>query len=113
MTDTIYTQLAAALDRLPNGFPRTESGVEIKILKKICSPEEAALAGQLRGDLEPVDEIAGRIGLPAEEATNQLFKLVRRGRPSFVFKPCYRNASPRARCSASCSTVLFRLILQL
>jgi ferredoxin len=79
MTDTIYTQLAAALDRLPNGFPRTETGVEIKILKKICSPEEAALAGQLRGDLEPADEIAGRIGLLTEEATNQLFKLVRRG----------------------------------
>ena len=79
MTDTIYSQLAAALDRLPNGFPRTESGVEIKILKKICSPEEAALAGQLTGGMEPVDEIAKRIGLPAEEAANQLFKLVRRG----------------------------------
>ena len=79
MTNEVYEQLAAALDRLPNGFPRTESGVEVKILKKICSPEEAALACQLDGDLQPVDEIAARIGLPAEEATNQLFKLVRRG----------------------------------
>jgi len=33
----------------------------------------------LTGSLEPVDEIAKRIGLPAEEAANQLFKLVRRG----------------------------------
>jgi Pyruvate/2-oxoacid:ferredoxin oxidoreductase delta subunit len=79
MTDTVYTQLADALDRLPNGYPRTESGVEIKILQKIFSPEEAALASQLTGKTEPLDVIAKRVGLPNDEAGNQLFKLVRRG----------------------------------
>lgn len=43
----VYEQLADALDRLPNGFPKTASRVEIQILEKICSPEDAALAGQL------------------------------------------------------------------
>lgn len=79
MTNDVYEQLADALDRLPNGFPRTAARVEIRILKKICSPEEAALVSQLRGDLEPLDEIAKRIGLLAEEATKQLFQMVRRG----------------------------------
>ena len=47
----IYDQLANALDRLPNGFPRTPSNIELAILKKICSPQEAQLAAQLRGEL--------------------------------------------------------------
>ena len=32
MSDEIYYTLAKVLDTLPNGFPATESGVEIKIL---------------------------------------------------------------------------------
>ena len=34
MTD-VYEQLAKKLDKIPNGFPATESGVELKILRKI------------------------------------------------------------------------------
>jgi len=47
MTNDVYEQLVDALDRLPNGFPRTASGVEIAILRKIFTPEEASLACQL------------------------------------------------------------------
>jgi len=79
MTDDVFERLAEALDRLPNGFPRTDSGVEIRILQKIFSPEEAALASQLTGRLESVDEIARRTGQPAGEVSRQLFKMVRRG----------------------------------
>jgi ferredoxin len=79
MSDIVFEQLADALDKLPNGFPRTPSMIEIKILKKIFSPEEAALASQLGGSLEPIDEVAKRIGLSVEQARKQLFKLVRRG----------------------------------
>jgi ferredoxin len=79
MADEVYERLADALDRLPNGFPRTPSGVEIRILNKIFSPEEAALAGQLGGDMEPVEVIAQRVGLPAEEAGEKLVGLARRG----------------------------------
>jgi electron transport complex protein RnfB len=74
-----YERLADALDRLPNGFPRTESGLEIRILKRICSPEEAALAGLLTGAPEPVEVIAARAGDPPGEVSRALFKLVRRG----------------------------------
>ena len=54
-------------------------GVEIRILQKIFSPEEAALASQLTGALEPVDGIARRAGLPTGEVSKRLFKMVRRG----------------------------------
>jgi len=74
-----YERLADALDRLPNGFPRTATGVEIRILKKIFSPQEASLASHLTGMLESPDEIAPRAGLPLEEAGKQLFQLARRG----------------------------------
>ncbi|MBA7595942.1 hypothetical protein ES703_02909 [subsurface metagenome] len=33
MNEEIYEELADALDRLPNGFPRTPSNVEIPMLK--------------------------------------------------------------------------------
>jgi electron transport complex protein RnfB len=79
MTENVYERLAKALDKLPNGFPPTNSGVEIRILEKIFSPEEAALAGHLTGALEPVDVIASRYELPEGDASKLLFKLVRRG----------------------------------
>ena len=49
MTDEIYSRLADALDRLPNGFPRTTSNVELRILRKIFPPEDAELASHLNG----------------------------------------------------------------
>ncbi len=62
MPEDVFGQLADALDRLPNGFPRTDSGIEVRILTKIFSPEEAALAGQLTVTPEPVSVIAQRRG---------------------------------------------------
>ncbi len=79
MDNNVYAQLADALDRLPNGFTRTESQVELKILQKIFPPEEAALACHLTGALEPLDVIAQRAGQPAREVSKQLFQMIRRG----------------------------------
>jgi len=95
MTNDIYEQLADALDRLPNGFPRTASNVEIAILKRIFSPEEALLASQLCGDMEPIDVIAKRVGLPAKEARSRLMKMAKRGLVWFdkqTGKPRFRLA---------------------
>jgi Na+-translocating ferredoxin:NAD+ oxidoreductase subunit B len=76
MTDA-YERLAAALDRLANGFPRTESGVELKILGKMMSPEEAALAATMTATPEPVVRIAERAGLEVH-ATSQMLKALAR-----------------------------------
>jgi len=40
----IYRQLQRSLDEMPVGFPASSSGVEIRILKRLFTPEEAGLA---------------------------------------------------------------------
>lgn len=79
MTNDVYERLADALDSLPNGFPRTPSNVEIELLKRIFSPEEAWLSCQLGREIESVEAIAERVGLSAKEATARLMKMARRG----------------------------------
>lgn len=79
MTDEIYEQLADALNKLPNGFPRTPSKVEILLLKKIFSPEEAALASKLSHENEPVQHIANRIGRAVKEVQSQLTSMAKKG----------------------------------
>ncbi len=79
ITDDVYERLADQLDALPNGFPRTESGVEIRLLKKIVEPEGAWLVGQLSRKLESVEEIAVRVDIPTAEATKRLRKMLHQG----------------------------------
>jgi NAD-dependent dihydropyrimidine dehydrogenase PreA subunit len=79
MSGDVYEQLADALDRLPNGYPRTESGVEIAILKRIFTPEEAALAERLSAEMESAEAVAARAGVPAEEVGRGLSDMARRG----------------------------------
>ena len=79
MNKDAYEKLARALDLLPGAFPRTKSGVELQILEKIFSPEEALLACNMTGDSETVDAIAGRVNLPTEETEEGLKAMVRRG----------------------------------
>ena len=47
MSDDVYNRLSDFLDKMPGGYPKTDSGVELKILKKIFSPEEAELVQHL------------------------------------------------------------------
>jgi electron transport complex protein RnfB len=75
----VYERLAKTLDMLPNGFPRTPSNVEIRLLKRIFSPEEASVASQLSGSRESVVEIAKRVGLSVQEAEVKLMKMAERG----------------------------------
>ncbi len=42
-----YQHLAEFLDDLPAGFPRSESGVELRILRHLFTPDEAGLAVHL------------------------------------------------------------------
>jgi electron transport complex protein RnfB len=79
MIDRVFEELADALDRLPNGFPRTVSGVEIAMLKKIFTREEAELAGMLGGEYEPIDEISARLQLSEPELKPRLVSMAKRG----------------------------------
>ncbi len=44
----VYQNLAHSLDEMPNGFPATESGVELKIVQKIFKPHEAEMALKIK-----------------------------------------------------------------
>ncbi len=79
MAQDIYEQLAKALDKLPNGFPQMPSRVEIQILKRIFSPDEASLAAQLGRSMETAEVIARRVGLPEEKTSEKLTSMARRG----------------------------------
>ncbi|MEA3439641.1 MAG: 4Fe-4S binding protein [Chloroflexota bacterium] len=61
MTGNPYQELAQRLDQLPNGFPATEDGAELRLLEKLYTPDEAALAAQLKLKLETPAEIAERL----------------------------------------------------
>ena len=66
MPDDVYTSLRQFLDQFPLGFPATTSGVEIKILRKLFSEEEARIAVLLSPFPENVKDISKRAGLEAE-----------------------------------------------
>lgn len=74
-----YKRLAERLDALPNGFPATEDGAEIRVLEALFTPEQAALAAQLRLTLETPREIAARTGGEPRELRAQLKEMARQG----------------------------------
>jgi electron transport complex protein RnfB len=79
MSEDVYRRLAQRLDAIPNGFPATESGVELKLLAKIFEPEEAALAVEMRLTREPAEVIGARAGVDPKTAYRTLKTMVRKG----------------------------------
>ena len=79
MTQNVYRLLAQHLDNLPGGFPPTESGVELRILRRLFTTEEAGLALHLTLLAEPPRVIARRAGIPVKEAAQQLEAMARKG----------------------------------
>ena len=79
MTEQIYYQLAKVLDTLPNGFPATPSGVEIKLLQKIFTPAEAELFCDLRLTFETAEQISQRTGRPLEVLEEMLEAMFEHG----------------------------------
>jgi hypothetical protein len=62
MSSDVYERLAQRLDELPNGYPRTKSGIELKVLKKIFTEDEAEIACNLKLLPETVSARAHRQG---------------------------------------------------
>ena len=56
----VYRELQKHLDNMPIGFPATESGVEIKLLKYLFTPEEAEIALNLSALPETLERIHRR-----------------------------------------------------
>jgi predicted transcriptional regulator len=67
------------LDTLSAGFPATPTGIEIRILKKLFTPEEAELTMRLKNEPEEVSLIAARIGMEESELAAKLEEMVMKG----------------------------------
>jgi ferredoxin len=74
-----YQKLAQHLDKLPGGFPPSDSGVELHLLKRLFTPEEAELAVHLTLDREEARVIADRAGLDLAEAEQRLREMACKG----------------------------------
>ena len=79
MAANVYERLAQHLDDLPGGFPRTESGVEVRILRRLFTPEDAEFALHLTLIPEEPRVIARRAKIPVREAARQLEEMSKKG----------------------------------
>jgi len=79
MARDIYQELRKQLDMYSLGFPATESGIELKILKKLFNKDDAELFITMTQKIETVEEIAKRVDKPAEEIAARLEDMVERG----------------------------------
>jgi electron transport complex protein RnfB len=79
MGDDIYERLRGFLDNLPTGFPTTPTGVELRILKKLFTPEEAELTMNLRSEPEELSQIAARMGRGESELVSKFEDMAQKG----------------------------------
>ena len=82
----VYRKLQEHLDKMPIGFPTTKSGSDIRILKKLFTPQEAEVAMLLKfgweRDLETLDTIYDRVTdnkISKEELGNILDEMGQKG----------------------------------
>jgi len=77
--EDVYKRLAVHLDNLPGGFPPTETGVELRILRRLFTLEDAELAMHLTLIAEEPRVIARRAKLQVEEASRRLEEMANKG----------------------------------
>lgn len=75
----VYQALRERLDDMAVGFPSTESGVEIRILKKLFSEAEAELFVKLRPIPESPQDIAERLAMEPISLADQLEEMAQKG----------------------------------
>jgi ferredoxin len=78
---TLYRRLQQHLDRMPVAFPPAPSAVEIRILERLFTPEEAEIALELSAIPEPAATVHRRFGsrLTLEELRCKLEHMAAKG----------------------------------
>ena len=75
----LFRKLALHLDNLPGGFPETENGVELRILKRLFTEDEANIALKLTMRPESVATLSERTGVDAGELSSRLEEMAQKG----------------------------------
>ncbi len=71
----IFRELQIHLDKMPVGYPATETGIELKILKHLFSPEQAKISLKLNFMADPLKTIFRKLkksGISLEELEDKL-----------------------------------------
>ncbi|MFX1481076.1 MAG: 4Fe-4S binding protein [Promethearchaeota archaeon] len=89
MTEEVYRTLQKHFNQFPLGFPATESGIEIRLLKRLFTVEEAKIAsyigyGELGStknfeSLEKIYQHVKHLGYSIEELEKHLDKMAQKG----------------------------------
>lgn len=86
MSAESYRALARRIDELPVPYPETESGVELRLLQALFTPEEAAVAVHLSALTEPAETIHRRlararppVAIDPDELASMLAGLAKKG----------------------------------
>ena len=79
MSESIYRELQKKLDQYSIGFPITDSGIEIRILKYLFTVEDAKLFQALDHQLETAESIAKRVSQPLSEIAENLETMTAKG----------------------------------
>ena len=83
MNDEPYVKLREYLDRFPIGFPETSTGVEIDILKRLFTEEEAKITVMLNPIPVSASSIARRAKIDKKEMEEKLESMSKKG---LIFK---------------------------
>ncbi|MFX0169085.1 MAG: DUF362 domain-containing protein [Candidatus Hodarchaeota archaeon] len=78
-TEDVYERLRTHLDNLPVGFPKTKSGVEMRILRHLFTEEEAQMALSLTPIPETAEQIAQKTQRTAKEIEPLLETMAEKG----------------------------------
>ncbi|MFX1464478.1 MAG: hypothetical protein ACFFBF_15760, partial [Promethearchaeota archaeon] len=79
MSDDSFLKLREFLDQFPLGYPESPSGVEIKILKRLFTEEEAKIAICLTPIPEEASKIAKRTGMNGDYLEDKLEMMAKKG----------------------------------
>ncbi|GAI83226.1 unnamed protein product, partial [marine sediment metagenome] len=74
-----YEKLAEILNKIPNGYVKTDDGTHLRVLQWIFTPDEAELASKMKLMGETVDELASRLDLPIKGLVGKLETMVTKG----------------------------------
>ena len=85
----VYRRLQKHIDNMPVGFPATESGVELRILKRLFTPEEAEVGLLLSAVPEDLERIHRRthISEPLPPGNKRKIETLIREELQSIFNP--------------------------
>lgn len=96
----VYRELQKHLDNMPVAFPESDSGLDIKLLKHLFTPEEAKIALELSAVPEPLERIHKRLkktGISIEDLEKILDTLTEKG--SILGGKIFKSKGPKKHYS--------------